>query len=93
MWSIAVTIKEVWGWDSRDGGYFYIRKPWMVVAVAWMQGVAMVAALHALADVSILIFAGVYLASDLVFSLITSSYLLHRPRHVGQTLGALLAST
>jgi hypothetical protein len=65
----------------------------MVVAVAGMQGVALVAALHALGEVSILIFAGVYLACDLVFSLIISSYLLHRPTHVGQSLGALLAST
>jgi hypothetical protein len=88
-----VSIKEVWGWDGRDGGYFYIRKPWVVVAVAVMRSVALVAALHALAEVSILIFAGVYLACDLVFPLITSSYLLHRLPHVGQTLGALLAST
>ena len=65
----------------------------MVVAVAGMQGVALVAALHALAEVSILIFAGVYLACDLVFSQITSTYLLHRHPLVGQTLGALLAST
>ena len=88
-----MSIKEVWGWDGRDGGYFYIRKPWMVVAVAGIQGVALVAALHALAELSILIFAGVYLACDLVFTLIISSYLLHRAPHVGQTLGALLAST
>jgi hypothetical protein len=65
----------------------------MIVAVAGMQGIALVAALHALAELSILIFAGVYLACDLVFSLIISSYLLHRPTHVGQSLGALLAST
>ena len=88
-----MSIKEVWGWDGRDGEYFYIRKPLMVVAVAGMQGVALVAALHALAEVSILIFAGVYLACDLVFTLIIRSYLLHRPPPVGQTLGALLAST
>ena len=87
-----MSIKEVWGWEGRDGGYFYIRKPWMVVAVAGMQGFALVAALHALAEVSIMLFAGVYLACDLLLSIIISSYLLHRPPHVGQTLGALLAS-
>lgn len=88
-----MSIKEVWGWDGRDGGYFYFRNPWMIVAVAGMQGIALVAALHALAELSILIFAGVYLACDLLISLIISSYLMHRPNHVGQNLGALLSST